>query len=118
MAEREPRTFYRIVGGDPPTERDFLSYKALGKPLRSAKPTRAQIAAWEAVSTYATEYEARKRLEINAELGFPLGDFIAKLVIPENATITIGPINEKTGHCDLTGEASALLVVVVLVVKA
>ncbi len=117
MEAAEPRTFYRIVESDPPTERDFLSYAALGKPLRKQRPSATEIAAWQAVSTYVTEEVARGRAQANAALGLPLGDFIARLDIPDDAPITIGRINPKTGHCDLTGEPAALLGAVVSVVR-
>ena len=32
------RTFYRIVGNDPPTARDFYSYRGLGRPLLDDSP--------------------------------------------------------------------------------
>lgn len=117
MEASEPRTFYRIVESDPPTEHDFLSYAALGRPLRKQQPSAAEIAAWQAVSTYLTEEAARIRALANAALGLPLGDFIAKLTIPEDAPIAIGRINPKTGHCDLTGEPAALRGAVVSVVR-
>lgn len=117
MEAPEPRTFYRVVESNPPTDRDFLSYAALGRPLRKLRPSAAEIAAWRAVSTYVTEEAARGRARANAALGFPLGDFIAKLVIPEDAPVAIGRINSKTGHCNLTGEASVLRSAVVSVVS-
>lgn len=115
MAAPAPRTFYRVVASNPPTARDFLSYRALGRPLRTRKPTRAELAAWSAVSTYVTAEQARGRARTNAALGFPIGDFIAHLVVPEGAPIAIGRVNEQTGHCDLTGEPEALLAGVVSV---
>jgi hypothetical protein len=94
-----------------------MSYEALGKPLRKRNPTPADLASWRAVSTYVTEHEARKRAETNQRLGFPIGDYIARLLIPEDAPVTIGRINEKRGHCDLTGDPEVLLAAVVSVVK-
>lgn len=117
MEPPEPRTFYRVVESNPPSERDFCSYAALGRTLRTQRPSGAEIAAWRAVSTYITEEAARDRARTNAALGFPLGDFIAKLVIPEDAPVAIGRINSKTAHCDLTGEASVLLNAVVSVMR-
>jgi hypothetical protein len=115
LNEPQPRTFYRVVRNNPPIERDFFSYAALGIPLRKPRPSASDIAAWQAVSTYVTDYAARKRAWENASVGNPLGDFIATLVIPENAPITIGPINPISGHCNLTGEPAVLLAAVVSV---
>jgi hypothetical protein len=109
----EPRAFYRVVESDPPTLRDFMSYEALGKPLRKPRPTPAELASWRAVSTYITEEAARARALENHQLGFPIGDFIARVVLLRDAPVTWGPINSK-GHCDLTGDPAALLAAVVL----
>ncbi len=113
MEAPEPRTFYRVVESDPPTLRDFMSYEALGKPLRKPRPTPAELASWRAISTYITDEAARTRALENRELGFPIGDFIARLVLVEDAFVTRGPINRK-GHCDLTGDPADLLAAVVL----
>lgn len=117
MEAPEPRTFYRVVINTPPALADFMSYKALGKAVTRRNPTPVDLATWAAVSTYVTEYAARKRAQENADRGLPIGEFIAILVLPAGALIQIGRINELTGHCDLTGDAADLLAAVVSTVK-
>ena len=94
-----------------------MSYEALGRPLRGARPSASQLASWRAVSTYVTEAQARRRAMANAAVGFPLGDYIACLVLPEDSMIHVGPVNAETGHCDLTGDPAVLLAAVVSIVR-
>jgi hypothetical protein len=102
-----PRTFYRIVKHDPPTPDDFLPHSAR-RPPPGRNPTPEQRASWDAVSTYINEDGARAQALAVRETGRSLGDFIAKLVIPEGAVVAVGAISAR-GHCDLTADARVLL---------
>ena len=65
--------FYRIVRTNPPTEADFLSYEALGRPLYRDTPELRR--SWEAVSVYDEVESARETVR-----RFPqIGTFIAEL---------------------------------------
>ena len=108
----EPRTFYRVVRNNPPLRKDFLPHGAR-RPPPWRNPTPEQLASWYAVSTYVTEEGARDQALAVREAGRSIGDFIAGLVIPADATVTFGAINER-GHCDLTADAQVLLDAVVL----
>src|SRR6266704_2435946 len=98
MEASAPRTFYRVVKNDPPTIEDFLPHRAR-RPPPSRNPTPAQLASWNAVSTYVTEEGARDQALAVRVAGRSIGDCIARLVIPLGAAVTFGVVNEK-GHCD------------------
>src|SRR5688572_10278649 len=73
----ERAIFYRVVKTDPPTARDFLSAKALGRPLRRDTPENRRI--WDGLSVLATTDAARTRVA-----QFPqMGTFIAVMDIAE-----------------------------------
>lgn len=77
--------FYRIVRSDPPTERDFWSYKAHGIPLLD--PTKARLA--EGVSVYSHLGDAKKKARRYPDKG----QHIAVLRMPEASAFHI----ERTG---------------------
>jgi hypothetical protein len=115
--EQRPRTFYRLVKANPPTERDFWSYEKLDIRLTQKKPTARQIRSWRSCSTYVTEDQARMReLANRAAGGRSLGDFIAVLEIQPDSGIECGEVNSN-GHCDLLGAPDVLLASVVAVVR-
>lgn len=113
-----PRTFYRVVRHSPrPTLEDVQSHEARGRRPPWRNPTPGQLASWHAVSSYVTEEAARAQaIEIRAA-GRSIGDYIARLVIPEGAAVAFGAINEA-GHCDLTADAQVLLDAVILPVTS
>lgn len=98
------RTFFRIVTSNPPTREDFLSHRALGRPLTDP----ARVRQWEGVSVYGTAHQARKKAR-----QYPtLGQYIAELRVPGDAPIEA----ERTGssnHHTLWGTPEALLACVV-----
>ena len=103
-------TFYRIVKTDPPTEADFLSYRALGIPLRRDTPELRR--SWEGVSVYDT-MEAALAIVVQ----FPrIGRFIAELSLAENGPVRFEQTSVNPRHYDLWGDASDMLVAVVRVV--
>jgi hypothetical protein len=103
-------TLYRIVKSDPPTERDFLSFKALGRPLLRGTPS--QRRSWEGVSVTST-LEAARALAARAP---SLGRFIAVLELDEDGPIRFAPIGRAPEHYDLWGEPEEILATVVRVV--
>lgn len=96
------RVFYRIIKTDPPAEADFQSYVALGIPLVRDDPDSRRLA--EGISGFATLAQARR-----AARGLPhLGEFIAKLVIPDDAPVVFERTGKKPGHHTLWSEPSRL----------
>lgn len=95
-----PRTFYRIVRSDPPTEEDFKSYEALGRPSRD--PT--SIDEYRGVSVQATETQARNR----ARALPTLGRFIAEVRISDDSPIRWRRTGSR-GHHTLWGDPAELL---------
>lgn len=93
-------TFYRSVASDPPTQSDFLSNRALGKPRRPPHETEDR---WAGISVHDTEQQCRK----NA-LKWSLGAYIAEMDVPEDGGVRYGPTG-KSGHCTIWGEAEQLL---------
>lgn len=105
-----PRTFYRIVHRDPPTDDDFKSYAALGIPLLRDDPESRRLA--QGISTYATARRARGRAE-----DLPtLGRYIAALEIPDGAPVRFERTTRAQGHYTLWGDPSYLRSRVVSVV--
>jgi hypothetical protein len=96
-----PSTLFRIVKSDPPTERDFMSNRALG--LDPPDETRATFRVHQGVSLWRKLAQARRKART-----YPgLGGFIAEVRIdPERVTI------EKTfgrGHFTGWGDPADLL---------
>ena len=99
MTGSAPQTFYRVVLTDPPTEVDFMSNQAKGKPRRAIEGEEE----WRGISVFT-------RLERAREIAhkYPqLGSFIAELRIPPDA-----PIGHDqpswSGHCNLWGTPEEL----------
>ena len=105
-------TFFRIVKTDPPTEADFLSYKALGRPL--LRDTPSQRRSWEGVSVTST-LEAARALTVRAP---NLGRFIAELELVEGGAVRFAQTGGAPAHYDLWGEPRDMLAAVVRVVPA
>lgn len=103
-------TLYRIVKSDPPTEADFLSYKAIGRPL--LRDTPSQRRSWEGISVTSTLGAAR----VLAARAPSLGRFIAILELDENGPIRFAQTGRASEHYDLWGEPGEILATVVRVV--
>ena len=104
-------TFYRVCQSDPPSLRDFVPAKLL-QPERPPPSNPQHRELWETgVSVFAKEEQARKKAR-GWEPRFPLGEYIACLVVPEGTPI----IAEKTlsqGHHTLRGDPDTMLACVV-----
>jgi hypothetical protein len=102
------RTFWRIVRTNPPTEIDFLSSEAQGKPARNNDPETQRL--WSGISVYATRLQAQRTAQ-----AYPfLGSYLAGLRIADDPGIRV----EKTrgrGHHTLWADAGLLLGQVVVV---
>ena len=105
-------TFFRIVKADPPTEADFLSYKALGRPLLRDTPSLRR--SWEGVSV-TSRLEAARALAARAP---SLGRFIAVLELVEGGPVRFAQTGGAPEHYDLWGEPHDMLAAVVRVVPA
>jgi hypothetical protein len=110
MAAEPPRIFYRLVGSDPPTHRDFMSYEALG--IRPRRPLKArQRDQWRGVSHYATPAAARVR----ARLSPHLGAYVARVRIPAGAPVRIEQGGRDPDHYTVWAEPAELVGCVVSV---
>ncbi len=96
-------TFDRIVRTDPPTEQDFLSYAALGYPLRRNTPELRR--SWSGVSVYTSERAARM-----IATKYPrLGAFIAELEVFDDSVVAYEQTGADLEHFDLFGSAEDML---------
>ncbi|HLZ73343.1 MAG TPA: hypothetical protein VKV26_25845 [Dehalococcoidia bacterium] len=103
MEAPEPRTFYRIVQSDPPTERDFLSHAEQGKPAgRKAQAEGLHTG----VSVYDSLEHARDRA---AYWQFRHGEYIAVLRVAQNPSITYKQTSNDPAHFTLWATADVLL---------
>ena len=105
------RTFYRIVGNNPPTIVDVTSKLALGRLPSGADVETVRLES--GISTYATEAQARRKARA---LRF-LGNHIAALRIEDDAPIRYERTTRSGGHHTLWGEPTDLLARVVSVVR-
>jgi hypothetical protein len=104
-------TFYRVVKANPPTERDFYSYRELGLPLRRDTPELRR--SWEGVSVRSTLDSARDLVR-----QFPrLGRFIAILELLEGGPVRWEQTFGDLTHYDLHGDPRDMLAAVVAVVS-
>jgi hypothetical protein len=96
------RTFYRIVKSDPPTEAEFLSDRARGRPL-PADPALRRL--HDGLSVYASLVQARRKAK-----AFPLlGGLIAVVRLPDGSPVAYERTLQSSGHHTLWGEAATLL---------
>ena len=105
---------YRTVASRPPTEDDFLSHAAKGKPLpRNADA--ALIRAWGGVSTFTTlEYAA---VTVKATNG-RFGELIAELDVPDSVEADFGALRPLGRHVDLFGVTAPQLMECVIEVHS
>jgi hypothetical protein len=102
-------SLFRVVKSNPPTEDDFLSFQALGIPLR--RQTTKGLRLWSGLSVYRAREQA-------ADLGARsphLGRFVAEVRLPLDGSFRLELDNGKDGHCTIWGEPEALLALVVSV---
>lgn len=98
VSEGQPPPLWRTVRTNPPTEEDFLSFKALGRPRRGAP-----IEQWEGVSTFdnpAIAADMARRYE--------QGDFLARLDLDPTGPIRWARTRGE-GHYTLWGTPAELL---------
>jgi hypothetical protein len=95
------RVFYRLVESNPPTLRDFMSYKALGKPLR----TEADRDIWEGLSVQNTLAQARNR----AKVFRGKKTHVAVLEIPDDAPVRCERTGVNRGHSTLWATPQKLI---------
>lgn len=101
--------FYRVVKTNPPTERDFLSYKALGRPLSADTPELRR--SWEGVSVRSTFASTQ-----NLVRRFPrTGSFVAQLSIEDGSAVRVEKTGNDPTHYDLYGEPRDMLAAVIAV---
>jgi hypothetical protein len=96
-------TFHRVVKSNPPSERDFLSMRALGRRLRNPTPENLYI--YDGVSVTRTADGARSLVG-----DFPqMGRFIAVLEIEDDGPIRVEQTGTYPEHYTLWGSAEDLL---------
>jgi hypothetical protein len=96
-----PRVFYRIVRSDTPTDDDFRSFAALGRPRPpSVQPPRL----WEGISVYDTEERAGRMAQNRPRIGA----YIARLDIPPDAQIEAARTRPTPGHHTLWADPKSL----------
>ena len=100
---------YRVTKSDPPTIRDFLSFRELGIPLRHR--TAKGLRLWDGLSVYREQEQAATR----ARRTPGLGQYVAELRIPMDGRFRLELDNGEDGHCTIWGEPEALLALVVSV---
>jgi hypothetical protein len=100
------RTFYRVIGNDPPTLRDFFSYRDLGKPLLDRSP--AGLENWTGVSVYEKRRQAVALAKYLIRRSRPAGTLVAELRIPKDVNIP-GKRMGGDGHFNLFVDPSTLL---------
>jgi hypothetical protein len=108
--EAGARTFFRIVGSDPPTLHDFLSNTALGRQPRYPLDVEAREL-WDGISVYASWARARRKAGTSPWLG----SFIAELRIPPDTSVVARRTTTSREHWTLWAEAQVLLDCVVSV---
>jgi hypothetical protein len=100
------RTFFRVVGTDPPTEQDFYSYRDLGKPLLDDSQEGQEN--WIGVSVYEKRRQAVALARYLIRRRRPIGTFVAEIVIPPGM-IVHGKRMGGEGHFNLFERPSILL---------
>jgi hypothetical protein len=96
------RILYRIVKTNPPTDADFVSFGAQGRPA-PAGPELARL--WWGVSVYDSERGARKTAQRRAHLG----RYVAQLEIPDDAPVRVERTGHGVGHHTVWAEPATLL---------
>lgn len=100
---------YRITKSNPPTIRDFLSFRELGIPLRHR--TAKGLRLWDGLSVYREREQAVTR----ARRTPGLGQYVAELHVPMDGRIQLELDNGENGHCTIWGAPEALLALILSV---
>ena len=101
-APETTRTFYRIVTATPPVLQDFFSDRERGKPRRGTGPDIDFM--WNGFSVFETEDQARAQAA-----RFPkIGDYIARLEIPDEASLQVRRTGSTDGHHTIQGAAEVV----------
>ena len=111
MTDPGYRLLHRIVRTDPPTQDDFVSNAAEGRPP-PADPDRRAV--WDGLSVYSTEAQARRKRRASPILG----PYIAVLRVPTDGSVRIERTLVGDGHHTIWGEPDRLLALVVAVIPA
>lgn len=90
------RIYYRLVKTNPPTLRDFLSYKELGIGLVRKDDETVRLST--GISVYRTEAQARRTARRRS---FRDSFFIAEIRIPADAEVRIERTKKSAGHYTL-----------------
>ncbi len=94
------QVLYRLVEANPPTLRDFMSYRALGRPLVNE----ANRDIWEGISVQNTLAQARNRAKVLRGK-----THVAILEIPDDPPVRCERTGEHRGHFTLWGVPHVLL---------
>jgi hypothetical protein len=100
------RTFYRVVGNDPPILQDFYSYRDLGRPLLDESPEGYEN--WIGVSVYEKRRQAVALAKYLIRRRRPAGTFIVEIVLPSDSLIR-GRRMGGEGHYKLFAGPDVLL---------
>jgi hypothetical protein len=100
------RTFYRVVGNDPPTARDFFSYRLLGRPLLDESQEGYEN--WIGVSVYERRRQAISLAKYLIRRRRPAGTLVVEIVIPADMGIR-GKRMGGEGHYNLFADPEQLL---------
>ena len=100
------RTFYRVVGNNPPILRDVQSYRDLGRPLLDRSPEGYEN--WIGVSVYEKRRQAVALAKYLIRRRRPVGTLVAELVIPPDLVIE-GKRMGGEGHYNLFAAPEILL---------
>src|SRR5215207_7457191 len=92
------RTFYRVVGTNPPSIQDFRSYRDLGRPLLDRSPEGYEN--WIGVSVYEKRRQAVALAKYLIRRRRPVGTLVAEIVIPTDLPIQ-GKRMGGEGHYNL-----------------
>ena len=109
------RPCHRVTQNNPPEREDVMSNAAQGIPPPDDDPQRAMLN--DGISVFNTEQQARKKVLSLRELGINLGDYIARLDIPDGAPgVRIERTLRTPGHHTIWADPDQLLEYVVSIV--
>ena len=100
------RIFYRIVRDDPPTDADFKSHQAMGRPLRDPSLRRERA---EGISVYDSLPCALHRIRATRA---KIGRFVVPLAVPDGTSIDVRRTGNDPRHFTLYGSAPVLMALI------
>lgn len=101
-----PQVFFRVLVGPQPTANDFKSGRELGSP-RPRNPENERL--WEGLSVFGTEQQARNKAIDMRERGYSIGDYVARLEIPDESPVTWERTTNSRGHYTVFGQIHRLI---------